>query len=137
MCASSGARIGDSAKSVSLVPGVGVHAGGIVPFAENITMKRLAGAAAACARRGSIASSQGRAIAAPPAPRRIVRRDRGRVVCCAHGEASGGRLRNAAMRTVARTICLKSPLPRVPVNAVASLSTAQRSPADCSARPNA
>ena len=78
LCGSSGDRIGDSVKSVSLVPAVGVHADGMVPFGENITMKRLTGPVAACARRGAIASSQGRAIAAPPAPRRIVRRESGR-----------------------------------------------------------
>ena len=52
-----------------------------------------------------------------------------------HGEASGGRLRNAAIRTVARTILRKSP--PGPPTAAASRSTAQRSPIDCSARPKA
>src|SRR6185503_18311874 len=94
LCGSSGARIGDSVKSDSLVPATGVHADGMVPLAENITMKRLTGADAAGARQDR---------AARDAP--------------GHGETPDARLRNAAMRTVARTIFLKSPSPFVPLNA--------------------
>ena len=51
LCGASGDRIGDSVKSGLAVP-VGVQRRGIVPLAENITTKRLAGPVAACARRG-------------------------------------------------------------------------------------
>ena len=75
-------------------------------------MKRLGGAAAACARRGDIASSNGSAIAAPPAPRRIVRRDRRarsrrdlRRAVAERGHAHGRRA----------TIFLKSPSPLGPL----------------------
>jgi len=51
-----------------------------------------------------------------------------------HG-ASGGRLRKAAIRTVWRTICLKSP--PGPVSVLASALIAQRSPLVCSLRPKA
>ena len=88
-------------KLVSLP--VGVHAVGSVPSAENMTMNRL-GEVPARARRGSIASSQGSAIAAPAAPRRMVLRDIGFMV-----GSPAGRSRKPARRTVVRTIALKSP----------------------------
>src|SRR6185312_5902211 len=52
-----------------------------------------------------------------------------------HGWDSGGRLRKAAMRTVWRTIVLKSPWG--PVSAAAIAEIVHRSPSVCSLRPKA
>ena len=79
LCASSGARIGDSVKSVSLVRS-GVHAGGMVPFAENITMKRL-GAARSPRARAAAASPPARAARWPRRRRRAGSSRDGRPIC--------------------------------------------------------
>ena len=115
MCGSSGDRIGDSVKSVSLVPAVGVHADGMRAVRREHHDEALRPARWRPAR--AAAPSPPARAGRSPRRRRRAGSSGARAGGVHHGDASGGRLRNAAMRTVARTIFLKSPPPFVPLNA--------------------